>query len=200
MNESNVEINLNPVLPQNSEHNFEDKLKNEENNKNPLQLVTDSVTVPSRQSSADVGSSHKNLNRISGNHSKLKPNENRIHFPIDKEIDSIVSQPFISDPISPFAQTNPRPSKPSGQHSHYNNANKFRLKPSSTMSQSSPSLSGYGNHQNPNLRLPPFLLHTHSGTNSPPVRQKTSTTSAPLHSEDILTKSETFNKNNVFNC
>ena len=190
LNENNSELTFPKILTQNQE-NIPGNKNMSEDNKNGIHLVTESVTPPSRYISPAVGSSVKPFQRISGLNSKQKPNENRIHFPNDKEVDSVVSQPFISDPISPFAQTNSRPSKPNNagsHHSQYNNANKFRLKPSPIMTQSSQSMSPFGNPQKPNQRLPPFLLHTHSGTNSPQSNRHKPMISSTPHSVETLSK------------
>ena len=201
-NESKNENIFPQHLPQNIDQNIDEK-KREESHK-ATQVLTDSVTSASRYTPLPLGSTPKPFQRISGMHSKPKPNENRIHFPIDisKEVDSIISQPIISEPISPYSQSNGRPSKPfnsgSTHNQHNSNANKFRLKPVPTMTQSGPSHSPLGSSQMPNLRLPPFLLHTHNNPNTHSVNnvRHRSTTHSPIPpSEDILIKSETIDRN-----
>jgi hypothetical protein len=193
---NNNEHSLTDILPQNMNY-FDDKSSKEEIDKY-YQSIPEFPAVPShvhglqsRYPPFPLDPTPKTHHRIPSHNSNNKiQTANRIHFPMnsmnEKEQQN-GSQPPLSDSISALIPPHPQPSSPfiagpfQGQHN--GGTNKFRLKPSQTVSQQQPP---NANSQRPNLRLPPFLLHSmpnaHLAINNNNMRIKPNVISQNSHS------------------
>ncbi len=163
---NNNEHSLTDILPQNMNY-FDDKSSKEEVDKY-YQSIPEFPAVPShvhglqsRYPPFPLDPTPKNHHRIPPHNSNNKiQTANRVHFPtnsMNEKDQQNGSQPPLSDSISALIPPHPQPNSPfiagpfQGQHN--GGTNKYRLKPSQ---QQSPN----ANSQRPNLRLPPFLLHS----------------------------------------
>lgn len=184
-----IEINIENQLPLMS-HNMADVDRNRVSGQQ-----NHDISGPGIRFTPAITTTPKPFQRISGIQNKQKINENRIHFPNDnfkdQRVDPIASQPLFTD-SSPLTSRPLKPMPSVGNHLQQN-ASKFRLKPGPAMPQmvgsQSPLQSPLGSPHNPNLRLPPFLLHSHSSGNHQTNRHKINTASAQ-HSQDVPNKTE----------